>query len=115
MIHQLVVEILPTDDSSEPIPIGTAGSFRPRELGYGYHPDYYGKGYATEAAVAYCEWFRKQYPGERMFATSFPANEASVKVLEKCGFGPAREGEVAEWPVNAMGRATWIDRTLDEK
>ncbi|PSK54780.1 Transcription elongation factor S-II [Elsinoe australis] len=115
MVHQLVVEILPTDDSSEPIPIGTAGSFRPRELGYGYHPDYYGKGYATEAAVAYCEWFRKQYPGERMFATSFPANEASVKVLEKCGFGPAREGEVSDWPVNAMGRATWLDRTLDEK
>ncbi|KAG8629613.1 hypothetical protein KVT40_003478 [Elsinoe batatas] len=115
LVHMLVVELLPTDDRPDTFPIGTAGSFRPSELGYGFHQDYFGKGYGTEAALAYCHWFRAQYPGERMIGKTFPENLASVRVLEKCGFTAAREGEREDWPLDEGGGGTWIDRTGDVK
>lgn len=54
------------------------------EMGYAYLPDYYNRGYATEAfagAIGYLH--------ERGFATvlagAFAENPASLRVMEKCG------------------------------
>ena len=54
------------------------------EMGYAYHPDFYGQGYATEAFAAVID---------RLFALGFTTvtagafeeNPASMRVMEKCG------------------------------
>lgn len=58
------------------------------EIGYGLLPEYWGKGYATEAVIAAVDWARKQ-PGVRQIeAETDPDNAASQRVLEKAGFIP---------------------------
>jgi [ribosomal protein S5]-alanine N-acetyltransferase len=57
----------------------------PIELGYGVHPDYRNRGYATEATQALVEWALAQPPVERVVAKCDPANAPSVRVLEKIG------------------------------
>jgi len=63
----------------------------PIELGYGVHPDYRNRGYATEATRALVEWALAQPPVERVVAKCDPANAPSVRVLEKIGM--TRGGE----------------------
>lgn len=63
------------------------------ELGYAVLPDFRGRGYATEAAVALVEW-AFAHPGVvRVAAQAEPSNLASVRVLEKARFVPDGEGE----------------------
>jgi ribosomal-protein-alanine N-acetyltransferase len=63
----------------------------PIELGYGVHPDYRNRGYATEATQALVQWALAQPPVERVVAKCDPANAPSVRVLEKIGM--TRHGE----------------------
>jgi RimJ/RimL family protein N-acetyltransferase len=57
------------------------------ELGYRYCRDAWGQGYATEAAAAViAETFQKTEM-DRVLAIVHPANSASIRVLEKLGFG----------------------------
>lgn len=60
-------------------------SFRHGELGYWIGEDYWGNGYATEAAEAMLKFgfFEKDY--HRIFARHFLSNPASGKVLPKIG------------------------------
>lgn len=54
------------------------------EMGYAYLPDYYNRGYATEAfrgAIGYL--FDRGF--ERVLAGAFSENPASLRVMEKCG------------------------------
>jgi RimJ/RimL family protein N-acetyltransferase len=54
------------------------------EMGYALHPDYYNQGYATEACGAVIEHlFSKGF--EVILAGAFEGNEASMRVMEKCG------------------------------
>ena len=54
------------------------------EIGYVIHPDYQGKGYATEAVKAIIrELFEMGF--EKVTAGYFAENEASRRVMEKCG------------------------------
>lgn len=69
-----------------------AGSirFKPRydayEIGYNLNRQYWGKGYASEAAKALIEWAYQEL-GARVFcARHANANIASEKVIKKCGF-----------------------------
>lgn len=55
------------------------------ELAYGLAPDVWGRGYATEAAAACVRAGFEQLGLERIVADVDPANEASVRVLEKVG------------------------------
>lgn len=67
------------------------------EIGYWLGVDHWGKGYATEALVAYCEHLFAMTPLERLFATVYDGNAASVRVLEKAGFdfeGTARRAVI---------------------
>jgi RimJ/RimL family protein N-acetyltransferase len=57
----------------------------PIELGYGVHPNYRNRGYATEATRALLEWSLSQPLVERVVAKCKPDNAPSVRVLEKIG------------------------------
>ena len=63
------------------------------ELAYGFRRDRWGRGYATEAARACIRHGFDELGLERIVADVDPANSASVRVLEKCGFEPVGEGQ----------------------
>ena len=64
------------------------------ELAYGLAPSVWGRGYATEAAVACLRVGFEDLGLERIVADVDPGNAASVRVLEKIGMRPAgRKGD----------------------
>lgn len=71
------------------------------EIGYGLEPEYWGKGYATEAVIAAVDWAMKQPGVKRIEAETEPENTASQRVLEKAGFIPTEtngeEGPIFVW------------------
>ncbi len=76
-------------------PIGQAGimfididGVREAGLGYMIHADYWGKGYATEAAAACVDWAFANLDVPRVVAPIRPVNVASVRVAEKIGMTP---------------------------
>ena len=64
------------------------------EIGYGFLPEFWGKGYATEAVTALTQWAAKQPGVCRIEAETDPDNAASQRVLEKVGF--VRNGKYGE-------------------
>jgi RimJ/RimL family protein N-acetyltransferase len=86
--------------------LDAAGTFA--MLGYTLAPEHQGRGYATEAVSAVIDWLFTGGPGQlrvhRIAATIDPANLASARVLEACGFeyvGTARQA--------ALVRGNWAD------
>jgi RimJ/RimL family protein N-acetyltransferase len=61
------------------------------ELSYGFRRDRWGRGYATEAAQACVRHGFERMRVARIVADVDPANPASKRVLEKCGFVRVRE------------------------
>ena len=54
------------------------------EVGYALHPDYHGRGYATEALGAVIPYlFAEGF--DQILAGAFETNTASTRVMEKCG------------------------------
>ena len=73
--------------------VGSIGAFRQKnvhrltaELGYYVSEEYWGKGIATQAVKAVCEYVFKETDIVRIYAEPFAYNSASCKVLEKAGF-----------------------------
>ncbi len=67
-----------------------------RELAYCVHPDYWGRGVATEAAGAFLSWLAREGVAGPLFAEAHLENAPSGRVLEKLGFktlGDFAEGE----------------------
>jgi ribosomal-protein-alanine N-acetyltransferase len=65
------------------------------EIGYALLPDYWGKGYGTEAVKMALNWLKERGYGYA-HTTILKNNERSLKLAENCGFnitGEAREGE----------------------
>jgi RimJ/RimL family protein N-acetyltransferase len=56
------------------------------EIAYGVDPDHQGRGYATEAARALAEFAFASGSVRRVCAHTRPENNASSRVLTKCGF-----------------------------
>lgn len=56
------------------------------ELYYALHPDYWGTGIMTEAALAFLTEVFDRFPIRTIVADSFTDNPTSARVLEKCGF-----------------------------
>ncbi len=56
------------------------------ELGYLIAPGFWGQGLATEIAGALAEYAFASFPDPLVVAITAPENEASQKVLHKCGF-----------------------------
>lgn len=66
------------------------------ELGYALHPDYWGSGYMTEALKALIgELFRQGYC--RIVAGAFAENQASIRVMEKCGMQKIKKSDRIEY------------------
>lgn len=63
-------------------------------MGYTFNRDFWGNGYATEAAMAMVELSRSIMGIHTVFATCNSENIASQKVLQKCGLQPV--GMLAE-------------------
>ena len=63
---------------------------RSAHFGYWLAPPYWGRGIMTAAVRATSEFIFKRFDIERLEATVFEWNPASMRVLEKCGF--VREG-----------------------
>lgn len=70
--------------------IGIVGvySFRPAaELGYVFHPDVWGQGYATEALKAFMALYWELRPSvDAVEAKTDVEHKGSIRVLSKCGF-----------------------------
>jgi len=66
--------------------------FEKWELSYGFRRDRWGRGYATEAALACVRHGFETMRVEKIVADVDPANTASSRVLDKCGF--VRVGEL---------------------
>ncbi|MCM3782762.1 GNAT family N-acetyltransferase [Neobacillus mesonae] len=64
------------------------------EIGYSIHPDYWGKGYATEAAKKLLYLGFKVHNVHRIYATCRPANIGSMTVMKKLGM--TKEGQLRE-------------------
>ncbi|MGY6501006.1 MAG: GNAT family N-acetyltransferase [Acidimicrobiales bacterium] len=54
-------------------------------VGYTFHPDHWGRGYATEAAQALVRYLFEDVGVTRVEATLHPDNPPSARVLEACG------------------------------
>lgn len=73
-------------------PIGICGLLKREELadpdiGFAYIPEFWSKGFAFEAAVAVLNDARERMRLQRILAITSLDNEASIKLLEKLGFG----------------------------
>jgi RimJ/RimL family protein N-acetyltransferase len=91
--------IVRSDDPSQRV-IGGAGinSLSPApSVGYNIHPEFWGKGYATEAVAGIIDaWWKLDRIGfegsvqdlekEKLFAACNRANTGSMKVLQRTGF-----------------------------
>ena len=55
------------------------------DIGYRLHPDYWGKGLATEAARATLRYGFETLALDEVIALVLPGNVASIRVLEKLG------------------------------
>lgn len=55
-------------------------------MGYGMHPDHWGKGYASEMGRAMVDAAFARYPASRIVAGHWPDNQVSGHILRKLGF-----------------------------
>ncbi|WP_173197832.1 GNAT family N-acetyltransferase [Parvularcula mediterranea] len=74
--------------------IGTCGIHRERgpvySIGYMLGVDYWGKGFATEALRAVCDFGWRICRAERIAGDAFISNPASCRVMQKVGMGFVR-------------------------
>jgi len=70
--------------------IGTCGlikrdSLEHVDIGFAFLPEFRGQGYALESALATLEYGRREVGLTRMLAIVSPANQPSIRILEKLG------------------------------
>jgi RimJ/RimL family protein N-acetyltransferase len=66
--------------------IGKAGFWRLPEIGYIFHPDHWGRGYARESLTALIDRAFQRFDMAALTADVDPRNAASLKLLTKLGF-----------------------------
>ncbi|KAH7409351.1 GNAT domain-containing protein [Cadophora sp. MPI-SDFR-AT-0126] len=75
--------------NGRPKMIGVVGIVREAELGYRIHPDFWGKGYMSEALTMFLDmWWALEVSQKysRLIAAADPENLASTRILIKHGF-----------------------------
>jgi [ribosomal protein S5]-alanine N-acetyltransferase len=73
--------------------IGKAGCWRIPEVGFILHPDYWGRGLASEALAAVIERAFATFPIDALEAEADPRNTGSLAVLGRLGFREVRRAE----------------------
>ncbi len=76
-------------------------------IGYVYNPEFWGQGYATEAAGAVLNLGFRHLNLHRIVGVCDPNNPGSARVLEKCGM--RREGHMIE---DRLIKGHWTDSVL---
>lgn len=66
--------------------VGKAGAWRRPEIGYILHPEFWGRGVATEALAAVIGHLFAAHGDPALTADVDPRNAASIRVLSKLGF-----------------------------
>lgn len=66
--------------------IGKAGCWRLPEIGFIFHPDHWGQGFAFEALTAVIERVFAKFPIPAIRADVDPRNAASLRLLGRLGF-----------------------------
>ncbi len=61
------------------------------DLGFRFHKKYWGRGYATEAAIACLNYGFEKLKLKRIIGRALKENIASIRVLEKAGMKPESE------------------------
>jgi RimJ/RimL family protein N-acetyltransferase len=103
----------------------TAGEFAQPELGWALVREHWGRGYATEAALAAREWAYRELGAWRLVSLIAPANTRSAAVAERLGARPREtvtlvdSGAVVVWehppppplPAPASGRDALATKT----
>ncbi|SFH95590.1 Protein N-acetyltransferase, RimJ/RimL family [Collimonas sp. OK307] len=79
-----------TELKDEALPIGICGLIKREtlpdvDIGYAFLPEFWGKGYAYEAASAVLEHGKRTCGLQRIVAITAPDNHQSIRVLEKIG------------------------------
>ena len=75
---------------------------REANIGYELSPDYWGQGYASEAAQALVAWGFAQRDVRRIVANCRADNVASIRVLEKAGLRQTgRDRDDLTWEIRA--------------
>ena len=77
------------------------------ELGYWLGVEYWGRGFATEAARAVIDFTFEEFAIENLFSGARVANPSSRNILEKCGF---QWNGVELHRFQALGSSTPVDR-----
>ena len=84
--------------------IGKAGFWAPPDIGYILHPDYWGRGLATEALTAAIDHIFAVQTFDRLTADVDPGNTASIRLLERLGFAKTGQAERT-----MQGGDAWVD------
>ena len=63
------------------------------EIGYGVGSEYWNRGYATEAVRCFLDWLFREKGLCTVTASFFAGNDASKRVMEKCGMSFLRVSE----------------------
>ena len=66
--------------------IGEVGAGRLPDFGFMIHPDFWGRGFATEASKAFIDYAFSQTAAAELTADVDPRNTASLRTLAKLGF-----------------------------
>lgn len=70
------------------------------EIGYGIGSDYWNRGYATEAVKRFLKYLFQEKEMRTVYASFFTGNDASRRVMEKCGM---RYDHISEKELTYMG------------
>lgn len=93
--------------------VAPAGPPATWEIGYVFHPDHWGNGYATRAARLLLAELFDQEKAHRVMARCNPLNHGSWRLLERLGM--RREGHLlasASFRSDEQGRPIWHDTYL---
>jgi RimJ/RimL family protein N-acetyltransferase len=94
------------------LPVGLCGLIRREELddidiGFAFPPQFWGQGFATEAARAVMAYGRETLKLKRIVAIVSPDNERSIKLLEKLGLEFER---LMKWPADGSELRVYATR-----
>lgn len=78
------------------------------EVSYFIHPDYQGRGFATEVVQCSLRHGSKELGLSQIGAFTMPQNHASAQVLKKCGFKFLRYEPALERNHYELQRADWL-------
>lgn len=92
--------------------VGQLGPWRPdgwpgNEIGYAFHPDAWGRGYALEAAACAIDWAFDTLGWDSIIHCIAPQNLASLKVAQRLGSTLQREGKLLPPPSEDVHVQIW--------